>query len=93
MIIPALRFHRVSKSYSGTQALGSFSLAIDPGECFGLVGANGAGKTTLIKCLLDFCEPDNGSIEIFGMPHRQTASRARLAYLPEQQDDLSTMVR
>ena len=65
-------------------ALDAFTLQIEPGECFGLIGANGAGKTTLIKCLLDFCEPDSGAIEIFGVPHRQTAARARLAYLPER---------
>jgi len=69
---------------AGAAALSAFTLSIEPGECFGLVGVNGAGKTTLIKCMLDFCEPDSGSIEIYGMPHRQTASRARLAYLPER---------
>jgi ABC-2 type transport system ATP-binding protein len=87
MTVPALRFQDVGKTYSGAAALSAFTLSIAPGECFGLVGANGAGKTTLIKCLLDFCEPDRtngGSIEIFGVPHRQTASRARLAYLPER---------
>jgi ABC-2 type transport system ATP-binding protein len=84
MAVPALQFNSVSKTYAGAQALDAFTLQIAPGECFGLVGANGAGKTTLIKCLLDFCETDSGSIEIFGVPHHQTASRARLAYLPER---------
>ncbi len=87
MSTPALRFHGVTKSYGSAQALSAFTLEINPGECFGLVGANGAGKTTLIKCLLDFCEPDRsngGTIEIFGVSHRKTESRARLAYLPER---------
>lgn len=84
MSVVALRFQGVSKAYSGTGALTDFTLPVNAGECFGLVGANGAGKTTLIKCLLDFCEPDAGTIEIFGVPHRQTVSRARLAYLPER---------
>lgn len=89
MGVPALRFQGVSKTYTGANAgaLGDFTLTVNAGECFGLVGANGAGKTTLIKCLLDFCEPDRdsgGTIEIFGLPHRQTVSRARLAYLPER---------
>lgn len=82
--VSALQFQGVSKTYANTGALGGFTLTVHAGECFGLVGANGAGKTTLIKCLLDFCEPDAGAIEIFGVPHRQTASRARLAYLPER---------
>jgi ABC-2 type transport system ATP-binding protein len=88
--VAALQFQGVSKAYAGkdarahTGALGDFTLTVNAGECFGLVGANGAGKTTLIKCLLDFCEPNAGAIAIFGVSHRQTASRARLAYLPER---------
>jgi len=82
--VAALRFHGVSKSYASHCALADFTLTVNSGECCGLVGANGAGKTTLIKCMLDFCEADSGSIEIFGVAHRQTVSRARLAYLPER---------
>lgn len=79
-----LRFERVRKRYAATTALDAFSLTVASGECFGVVGANGAGKTTLIKCLLDFCEADGGRIEIFGVDHRLTLARARLAYLPER---------
>ena len=90
MSVAALQFQGVSKAYAGTSAgvptgaLSDFTLTVNAGECYGLVGANGAGKTTLIKCLLDFCEPNAGAIAIFGVPHRLTASRARLAYLPER---------
>ncbi|OGA54761.1 MAG: ABC transporter ATP-binding protein [Betaproteobacteria bacterium RIFCSPLOWO2_12_FULL_62_13] len=80
----ALRFANVGKSYAGVSALTDLSLEVRRGECFGLVGENGAGKTTLIKCMLDFCDTDCGSIEIFGIPHRSTAARAPLAYLPER---------
>ncbi len=80
----ALRFANVGKSYAGVPALTAFSLEVQHGEFFGLVGENGAGKTTLIKCMLDFCDSDSGSIEIFGIPHRLTAARAPLAYLPER---------
>jgi ABC-2 type transport system ATP-binding protein len=80
----ALHFSGVAKTYSGTPALSDFSLDVRRGEFFGLVGVNGAGKTTLLKCMLDFCEADRGGISIFGTPHRDTAARARLAYLPER---------
>lgn len=80
----ALRFNQVGKSFAGTAALAAFSLEVRRGEFFGLVGENGAGKTTLIKCMLDFCDIDSGSIEIFGVPHTATAARARLAFLPER---------
>lgn len=79
----ALRFERVSKRFGEVAALEDFSLEINRGEFFGLVGVNGAGKTTLIKCLLDFCDTD-GRIEIFGVTHRITAARRRLAFLPER---------
>lgn len=80
----AIRFADVGKSYAGVPALSGLSLEVRRGEFFGLVGVNGAGKTTLIKCLLDFCDADAGAIEIFRVPHRATAARARLAFLPER---------
>jgi ABC-2 type transport system ATP-binding protein len=80
----ALRFDMVGKSFAGVKALADISLDVRRGECFGLVGENGAGKTTLIKCMLDFCAADAGEIDIFGVPHTQTAARARLAFLPER---------
>ena len=80
----ALRFAEVTKTYAGVPALSELSLEVRRGEFFGLVCVNGAGKTTLIKCLLDFCETDRGAIAIFGAPHRGTAARARLAFLPER---------
>ena len=80
----ALRFAQVEKRYAGVPVVSGFSLEVRRGEFFGLVGVNGAGKTTLIKCLLDFCDADGGTIEIFSVPHTTTAARARIAYLPER---------
>jgi len=84
MPAPALKINDLAKTYGNASALAGFSLEIAAGEYFGLVGENGAGKTTLIKCMLDFCDIQNGNIDIFGTPHRQTAARSRLAYLPER---------
>jgi ABC-2 type transport system ATP-binding protein len=80
----ALRFAGVTKHYGPVAALRDVSFEVSSGEFFGLVGVNGAGKTTLLKCLLDFCDTDGGSIEIFGTSHRLTAARRRLAFLPER---------
>ena len=84
MSLPALRISNLHKTYGNAIALADLSLEIAAGEFFGLVGANGAGKTTLIKCMLDFCDIQSGTIEIFGLPHRQTAARNRLGFLPER---------
>jgi ABC-2 type transport system ATP-binding protein len=84
MSAPALRISHLDKSFGNTPALTGLTLEIGAGECFGLVGENGAGKTTLIKCALDFCDIGGGTIEIFGVPHRQTVARSRIAFLPER---------
>ena len=84
MSSPALAFDRVCKSFGRHVALAEFTLDVGEGELFGLVGVNGAGKTTLLKCLLDFAAADSGTISIFGESHRNTASRATLAFLPER---------
>jgi ABC-2 type transport system ATP-binding protein len=82
--VPALRCESVSKRYGAAVALRDLQLEVRPGQTFGLVGMNGAGKTTLIKCLLDFAQPDAGIIEIYGLNHRLTRARRRLAFLPER---------
>jgi len=81
---PALRFQQVVKRYGAASVLHGVDLELRAGECFGLVGVNGAGKTSLIKCLLDFCALDGGSIEIFGQPHHRPAARQPLAFVPER---------
>jgi ABC-2 type transport system ATP-binding protein len=80
----ALVFDKVRKRYGHQPVLEEVSLRVEAGEFFGLVGVNGAGKTTLIKILLDFQLADGGEIRIFGLSHRETRARARLAYLPER---------
>lgn len=80
----ALKINDLKKAYAKQQVLDDVSLQIEVGSFVGLIGENGAGKTTLIKCLLDFCEIQSGNIEIFGIDHKITESRSRLAFLPEK---------
>ena len=54
------------KRYGELIALDHFSLEIQAGEIFGLLGPNGSGKTTTINCLLSLLSFDKGDIEIFG---------------------------
>ncbi|MGH8658307.1 MAG: ABC transporter ATP-binding protein [Gammaproteobacteria bacterium] len=80
----SLQLDRVAKRYGRHDVLNGVDLVVEPQEFIALVGINGAGKTTLIKALLDFCAIDGGTIQIFGIDHRQTEARARLAFLPER---------
>ena len=56
------------KRYGDAIALDHFSLHIQPGEIFGLLGPNGSGKTTAINCILQLLTFDKGSISLFGEP-------------------------
>src|SRR6185295_18325748 len=63
---PILRVQGVSKHFGGFTALSEVSVAIAPGERFGLIGPNGSGKTTLINCISGSLRNEGGSIEFQG---------------------------
>jgi ABC-2 type transport system ATP-binding protein len=56
------------KRYGDLIALDHFSLKVEEGEVFGLLGPNGSGKTTAINCILSLLKYDKGTIEVFGKP-------------------------
>ncbi len=81
-----IRIEALTKTYRAGQvrALDGVSLAIAPGEVFGIIGPNGAGKTTLLGCLLGFLRPDAGSITVDGHAPDDLAIRRVTGYLPER---------
>ena len=66
MVQSLLQVKNVSKNFGGFSALSEVSIAIAPGERFGLIGPNGSGKTTLINCISGSLRIDAGSIELEG---------------------------
>jgi branched-chain amino acid transport system ATP-binding protein len=66
MAAPLLKVHGISKHFGGFTALSDVSVAVAPGERFGLIGPNGSGKTTLINCIAGSLRNDGGSIEFEG---------------------------
>ena len=56
----------VTKRFGGFTALDDVSVAIKPGERFGLIGPNGSGKTTLINCISGALRNDAGTIVFNG---------------------------
>ncbi len=64
-------------------ALKEFSLEVEPGTIFGLLGRNGAGKTTFIKLLLAIISPTSGSFSVFGEEGGSVAYKKKIGYLPE----------
>ena len=81
-----IRVEELTKTYRGgrVRALDQVSLAVEPGESFGIIGPNGAGKTTLLGCLLGFLRPDSGRVTIDGREPDDLAIRSVTGYLPER---------
>lgn len=80
----AIRIEQISKSYGGVEALKAISLAILPGELFGLIGPDGAGKTTLFRILATLLLPDEGKATVGGrdVVTDWAQIRNRVGYMP-----------
>ena len=79
-----VRFHYVSRP--GTWALDGLSGDIASGKTVAIVGPSGAGKTTLFDLLMRFHDPQQGHIEMDGVPiaHMSLhALRERIALVPQ----------
>lgn len=75
---PLVRMRGITKRFPGVTALNKVDFDLLPGEIHALVGENGSGKSTLVKCLYGFVEPDEGVIEVNGVPAAiDSAHRAR----------------
>lgn len=56
--------HHLEKNYGKKEILKDFSLTVQKGEIYVLLGKNGAGKSTLFKILTGLSKASNGSITI-----------------------------
>jgi ABC-2 type transport system ATP-binding protein len=87
---PVLRTADLTKRYADfwgrpkVTALDRLSLAVAPGEVFGLLGPNGSGKTTTIKLLLGLLQPSAGAAFVFGRDPSDREVKRRIGYLPEE---------
>ena len=80
MAAPALALHDLTLGYDRRPAVHHVTGAVTQGDLLALVGPNGAGKSTLLKGIMGELKPFGGSIELFGLTHRD------IAYLPQQID-------
>jgi branched-chain amino acid transport system ATP-binding protein len=62
MADPLLTLDHVTMRFGGVSALDDVSIAIEPGEIFGLIGPNGAGKTTAFNAITGVYHPTAGHI-------------------------------
>jgi branched-chain amino acid transport system ATP-binding protein len=61
-----LRLERVSRHFSGLQALRDVTLSVARGEVLGLIGPNGAGKTTLVNTICGVTPANSGTVTFDG---------------------------
>jgi ABC-2 type transport system ATP-binding protein len=79
---PLVECIAVTCRFGSVTAVRDVSIAVQPGEIVGLLGANGAGKTTLIRVLLGLIPATAGQVLLLGeSPSRVT--RRRIGYVPQ----------
>ena len=79
----AIETNHLRKEYGETVAVADLTLQVEQGEVFGFLGPNGSGKTTAVKMLLGLALPTAGAGQLLGRPLGDTATRARVGFLPE----------
>jgi ABC-2 type transport system ATP-binding protein len=72
-----LNIRNVSYSYGERAALSDFSLKLQKGEIFGLLGPNGGGKSTLFKLLTTLRPLQKGEITLAGFSYRSDRRNLR----------------
>ena len=89
MASPAISIQNLTKIYpipfkrEKVVAVHDLSLAVEPGQVYGLLGPNGSGKSTTMKIVLGLVSPTAGKTEIFGRDSRTVESREDVGFLPE----------
>ncbi|GIV34882.1 MAG: ABC transporter ATP-binding protein [Chitinophagales bacterium] len=78
-----LEARHLSKSYGSVRALTDFSIKVEPGSIYGILGPNGSGKTTCLSILLDVVKPEGGSYFWFGEVPSASIRRRRIGALLE----------
>ena len=67
---PIIELNHLYKTFGGgdsqVHALRDVSIAIEPGEIFGIIGLSGAGKSTLVRCINLLERPDKGKVLFHG---------------------------
>lgn len=73
------------KRFGNIQALDDVSLQVERSDIFGLVGPDGAGKTTLIRSICGLLQPDQGEVQLLGLPSgKQEKIGSKLGYMPQR---------
>jgi ABC-type multidrug transport system fused ATPase/permease subunit len=82
-----IRVEGVTLTYpsNGTPAIKDVSLAIPAGKSVAFVGPSGAGKTTIIDIFLGVLIPEEGSVQVSGLPPQLAVTKwpGAVSYVPQ----------
>src|SRR3546814_7087580 len=85
MAAPLIEAEGLARRFAGRFVLEDVSLAVAPGEAFGIVGPDGAGKSTLLQILAAILRPSLGRCRVVGEDVRTHPERiqARIGYMSQ----------
>ncbi len=83
-LIELTKDFRSNWTFRPTRAVDGLSIAVAPGEVFGLIGHNGSGKTTTFKLLVGLLRANRGTILWQTQQMRWGQPREAIGFAPEQ---------
>lgn len=78
-----LKVEGVCMRYGDTEVLHDFSLEIEKGYIYGLLGPNGSGKTTALHVISGLIKPTVGKVKIHGIDISDKISRQHIGFAPD----------
>ena len=81
----SIKVDHILKQYGDQKAVDHICFEVGAGEIVGFLGPNGAGKSTTMKMITGYLRPDQGHIEVCGIPveGEAIATKKKIGYLPE----------
>lgn len=85
MAAAVIELDQATKTFGDVAAVNHLSMAIAPGQIFGLIGPSGCGKTTTIRMLLGVLEPSSGKVTVLGREPTKFGTREheQIGYAPQ----------
>src|SRR5215470_19199256 len=85
-VAAAIQSEHIAKRYGAVEALRDVTLAVQPGELFGLVGPDGSGKTTFLRILACLLRPTGGTATVGGVDTMADAAgvKRQIGYMSQR---------